>query len=124
MPFIPFASAKLARFDLNGDGHPEIFAYANDRDHCGSGGCALRVLTPTATGYHIVLRGTVIVPDIGVAATRTHGWRDIIVSTRYGARAHPMRLRFDGQRYPNNPSVPPATPFRDRISQVLIEHAD
>src|ERR1700741_3746448 len=100
---------KRADVDLNGDGRNEVFAYLTDQSYCGSGGCTLLVVSPQARGYRVVLRSTVTQLPISLLPTSTRGWRDIGVSVAGGGinRAYLARLRYDGRRYPSNPTVPP-----------------
>lgn len=101
------SSFKLAEADLNGDGKAEIVIYATDKELCGSGGCRMFVLSPRGTRFRIVAKTTVTNLPIRLLATSTHGWRDLGVTVRGGGLAVPFeaRLRFDGHRYPSNPSI-------------------
>lgn len=102
--------------DLDGDGRPEVLVYAmasrrdGARYFCGSGGCALYVLSLTPTGYRTISRISVTRPPIRILSSRSHGWRDLGVMVAGGGviPGYQARLRFDGKRYPTNPSVPPA----------------
>ena len=116
------SSYRRADADLNGDGHKEIFVYVTDQDYCGSGGCNLYVLSPQRSSFRVVLRSTITWPPIRVLSTSTHGWRDIGVTVAGGGinPAYVARLRFDGHRYPSNPSVPPAIPIKRPSGRVLI----
>ena len=99
---------RWGQADLNGDARPEQFVLIEDRDFCGSGGCVLVVLQDRAGQYRQVLRSTVTRAPIGLLPTRSHGWRDIAVSVGGGGMAPgTARLRFNGQRYPGNPTVAP-----------------
>lgn len=104
---------KRADADLNGDGQPEAFIYVTDRGYCGSGGCRLIVLSRRGNQYRSVLRSTVTQLPIRLLATSNHGWRDIEVTVSGGGITQPYmaRLRFDGQRYTSNPTVPLAQPM-------------
>jgi hypothetical protein len=107
-------SYKSATADLNGDGRLEVFIYATDADSCGSGGCTLFVLSPRGGGYRVVMRSTIVQLPIRVLATKSYGWRDVGVTVAGGGilRAYMAKMRFNGRRYPSNPSVPPAVPAR------------
>jgi hypothetical protein len=115
-------SYKRAEADLNGDGRPEAFLYLTDRDYCGSGGCTLVVLSPKWSSYRVVLRSTVTQLPIRVLSTFTRGWRDIGVTVEGGGITRPYvaRLRFNGSRYPGNPTVPPALPLKQLSGTILI----
>lgn len=113
---------RRADADLNGDGRKEVFAYITDPDYCGSGGCTLLILSPREHGYRVVMRSTVTQLPIRLLATSTHGWRDIGVGVSGGGivRSYEARLRFNGHRYPDNPTVAPAIPLRRASGKVLI----
>lgn len=113
---------QRAEADLNGDGRPEVFAYATDENFCGSGGCLLYVLSPQAAGYRVVMRATVSRLPINLLPTSTRGWRDIGVTVAGGGigRSYMARMRYNGGRYPGNPTVPPAVPLKSPAGQALI----
>jgi hypothetical protein len=56
------------------------------------------------------MEATVVNPPIRVLNTTTNGWKDLAVTVSGGGvtRPYEARLRFDGVRYPANPTVPPA----------------
>ena len=116
------ASYRRADTDLNGDGRSETFVYVTDPNYCGSGGCTIVVLSPQRRSYRIVLRSTVTQLPIRLLRTSTRGWRDIGVTVAGGGitQAYLARLRFNGRRYPNNPTVPPAVPLRRPSGRRLI----
>ena len=107
-------SYRSAIADLNGDRRPEILVYATDSDDCGSGGCVLYVLSPRADTYRVVMRSTIVQLPIRLLPTMSHGWHDIGVTVRGGRmlKSYMARMRFNGRRYPSNPSVPPAVAAR------------
>ena len=112
---------RYAQTDLNNDGKPEAVIYVTDPQYCGSGGCNLVVLTPQGSGWRQALNATVAQPPILVLAGTTHGWHDIGVSVHGGgASPHVARLRFDGVRYPDNPTLAPAEPMSMNMGVVLI----
>jgi len=117
------SSYKRADADLNGDGRSEAFFYLTDRDYCGSGGCTLVVLSRKGSSYRVVLRSTVTQLRIRLLATFTRGWRDVGVTVAGGGITRPYvaRLRFDGHRYPSNPTVAPAIPLNRPSGKVLID---
>jgi len=117
------SSYKQARADLNGDGRPEILLYVTDADSCGSGGCSLVVLSPQGNSYRAVLHSTVTQLPIRLFPTFTPGWRDIGVTVSGAGitKRYTALLRFNGRPYPNNPTVPPATPLRKPSGKVLID---
>jgi hypothetical protein len=118
---LQISTYKRADADLNGDGHLETFVYATDS--CGSGGCDLSVLSPQGKSYRQVMEasGPTQLP-IRLLATSTRGWRDIGVTVAGGGvrRAYMARLQFNGRRYPDNPTVPPAIPLKRPTGKLLI----
>lgn len=100
------ASLRIAFADLNGDGAQEALAYVSGPEWCGSGGCHLYVLEARGASY--VLRGSLTVtrPPIRVLPTSTKGWSDLgVFVAGGGVKGHEARLRFDGRRYPSNPTL-------------------
>ena len=120
---VPIRSASN---DLDGDGLTEEVVYLTDRSYCGSGGCNALVLKRTGQTFRVVMKATVTWPPIRVLPTRTNGWRDLGVTVHGGGitRAYEARLRFDGQRYPSNPTVPPAEPMVGVSGDILIDEKD
>lgn len=114
---------KRADADLNGDGRKEVFAYLTAPDYCGSGGCTLVILSPRANDYRVVMRSTVTQLPIRVLPTSANGWRDVAVMVEGGGvtRPYEARLRFNGRRYPSNPTVQPSSPLRRASGTVLID---
>jgi len=115
-------SYKRADADLDGDGWPEAFVYVRDPSYCGSGGCTLLILSPRGHGYRVVLRTTVTQLPIRLLSSSTIGWRDVGVAVAGGGVHSPyvVRLRFNGRRYPSNPTIPPAVPLKVASGRVLI----
>lgn len=113
---------RRADADLNGDGRKEIFVYFTDADSCGTGGCTLLILSPSGDHYRMLLRSTITRLPIMLLATSTRGWRDVGVTVQGGGtiQAYEARLRFNGHRYPSNPSVPPAIPMSHKAGKALI----
>lgn len=99
-----------ASVDLNGDGVPEVIVYLNGTAWCGSGGCTMLILAPEKSTFRVITRTTITRPPIGVLKSKSQGWHDLSVWVRGGGilPGYQARLRFDGQKYPSNPAVPPA----------------
>jgi hypothetical protein len=112
---------QTAWFDLNGDNLPDALAYVRGAGWCGTGGCHLLVLERTASGFR-ERRNLLSRPPIGIAGSKTNGWRDITVLVRGGGNLRPYVavVPFDGRGY-GNPSTPPARPFPRRAhTDVLL----
>ena len=98
----------LAWIDLNGDRQAEAIVYLAGPSLCGTGGCTMYVLERQRSDFLIRARTTVTKPPISVLETRSHGWRDLAVNVRCLETTCPQaRLRFDGSRYPSNPTTTP-----------------
>ena len=113
----------VAFADLNGDGRRDALAYLHAPGDCGSGGCRMYVLENRGRSYRLVGRTTITKPPIRVLNRRTNGWRDIGVRVSgYGrVEGYEVLLRFDGWKYPGNPSMQTnSRHFRDRSGRDLI----
>lgn len=106
------SSYKWGEASLNSEEVPEQFLYATAPAFCGSGGCTLFVLQKEAGKYKVVLRSTVVQLPIRLLPTKTHGWHDIAVNVSGGEiKPGAVRLRFNGERYPSNPTLAPRLPI-------------
>jgi hypothetical protein len=111
--------------DLDGDGRLDALAYVISPNWCGSGGCSLYILHNEGAAYRLVTRTTVTRPPIRVLQGRTHGWRDVgvWVSGDGAASGYEAVLRFDGRRYPGNPTIQAKAPVGAAGSTVIAEDA-
>lgn len=91
---------KYEALDLNGDGKLEHFVFFQNAYFCGSGGCTYFLFSHKG---QLLTRFTVADVPIIVLTSKTKGWRDLLLFHR--GQSH--KLRFEGQRYPGNPSVAP-----------------
>lgn len=90
----------IKKVNLNDDGKEEIFVGLTGPYFCGSGGCTFLLLTHNGS---LVTRFTVSDYPLIVAPEETNGWRDLLVQSR--GVYH--RLKYDGTKYPSNPSIEP-----------------
>jgi hypothetical protein len=114
---IPPVDASSFRFDfalvdLNDDGISDAIVLFKGPEDCGSGGCSLEVYRGTKRGFEFVSGSTISREPIQILPERRFGWHSFTVSVRGGgARACDAVMRYDGHRYPLNPSLAPcATP--------------
>lgn len=116
---------EAAFVDLDEDGKQDIVAYASGPEYCGSGGCSMGVLRATGKGYEIIGRTTVTQMPIRLLPSRSHGLHDLGVAVSGGgASGHAVRLRFDGRRYPSNPTtLPDSATLNTDAGSVLIPSA-
>ena len=113
--------------DLDGDGKPEVIVYLIGQAWCGSGGCPTMVLARTDTSYKIVSYTTITRLPIRVLDRKSNGWRSLAVWVRGGGiqPGYEAELKFDGIKYPLNPSVLPAEPIKEPApGQIVIKSYD
>jgi putative lipoprotein len=104
--------------DLNQDGQPELLVLT---DSCGSGGCTLLVFKGDAQGWQFNSRMTLVHVPLLLARSQSQGWHDLVVPVGGGgAPAGHHVMRFDGQRYPLNPSTAPRAPKPDGSDTALF----
>lgn len=111
---------NYALYDLNNDNILDAIIYFTGNEDCGTGGCAMRVLKGTNTGF-TYLSGTLrVFPPIQVLISSSYGWRSLAIKLREGGMGI---LEFNGKRYPiapNDDSGPaPASQLRD--AKTLID---
>ncbi len=96
-----------ARYDLNGDGHDEVFAYLMGSIFCGTGGCTLELFRQSDKGYQLTDTFAITRLPVIVSPTRTRGWHDLW-KRESGGGAPPTYVRhvFDGSRYVAKERVP------------------
>ena len=114
---------SAAPVTLDTAGH-ETLVYVTGRSWCGSGGCTALLLRPNNKSFAVLDRFTLVRLPIAVLPSRTNGWHDLAMSVEGGGPV-PGRmaiLRFDGHRYPNNPSMAPklATDVADGGTKVPL----
>ena len=108
--------------NLKDDGTREFVVYLTGNVWCGSGGCTTLILAPKGSSYQIVTRITIARPPIRILTSRTNGWHDIGVWVQGGGvqRGYEAELSFDGQSYPNNPSISPARRLRQEVAGEVV----
>lgn len=96
------------RIDLNGDEKPETFVYLLGPYVSGSGGSTAFIFENGEDGYKVVSRFTLVRNPIIVSDNMTNGWKDLIMYVS-GGGIEPFyaQIKFDGSKYPSNPSVQP-----------------
>jgi len=100
----------VAMVDLNRDGVNEALVYRRGWG-CGSSGCNLFILKPAGSSYRFIGRLTIVRPPIRVLSSTSQGWSDIGVWVSGGGivQGYEARMRFDGTKYPSNPTLAPAS---------------
>jgi len=96
-----------SRFDLDGDGRDEAFAYLLGSTFCGTGGCNLQLFTPAGDRLSLVNDFPISRTPVIVSPERTKGWRDLFrLESGGGAPASYVRHAFDGTRYVETERLP------------------
>lgn len=104
------AIIRIALEDLNGDGIKEILAYIVQFEWCGKGGgrCTFIVFQKSGTENWKELFMISTYPDIGIANTKNHGYRDIFLRNivfrvidkqKVRDKEEIIAWRWDGKRY-------------------------
>lgn len=87
---------------------PMRLVYLSGRDWCGSGGCTALLLKSDGAKWKIVNRFTLARLPIRILPSLTKGWHDITMPVSGGgASSHISVLRYNGSKYPSNPSIAP-----------------
>jgi hypothetical protein len=101
-------SFEYALADLNNDGIPDAVVLLTDPGWCGSGGCTMLILRGTVDRFTPVSKASVSNQPIKVSPERQNGWRTLLVWVAGGGIPPGFVLmRFDGRRYPFNPTLQP-----------------
>jgi hypothetical protein len=102
-PAPPFRSVLV---DLNSDGLLDSVVLALGSGYCGSGGCTLAIFKGTAAGFEAVSDSTLTREPIYVLPEVRSGWHTLsVLVSGGGAEPGQALLRFDGKKYPRNPST-------------------
>ena len=113
-----------ALVDLNDDGVLDAIVLLTEPRYCGSGGCSMVVLRGTGDGFRVLSSSSITRAPVVVLPEKRHGWRTFTVSVAGGGvKAGPVLMRFNGARYPNNPTMAPlATPRQIEGGTSLTLH--
>ncbi|NVK49760.1 MAG: hypothetical protein HWE09_08320 [Cyclobacteriaceae bacterium] len=98
--FLDSASRRFLydQVDLNGDGNLEILVGLTGSYFCGSGGCTIYLLSNKGD---VITRFTVVDYPVHVDNESTNGWKNLVLNSGRKDRL----VKYDGQKYPSNPSV-------------------
>lgn len=92
--------------DLNGDGKKEIFVYLLGESVSGSGGSTALIIEEES--YEVISKFTLARNPIIISEDKINGWNDIIMQVAGGGTEFSYaRMKFDGKKYPSNPSMVP-----------------
>ncbi|WP_136526557.1 hypothetical protein [Geomonas ferrireducens] len=105
---VPPPSYKHAFVDLNEDGTDDAVVLITDNQYCGSGGCSFLVFKGTSYGFQKISSSTITTAPILVLPEKKSGWHTLSVFVAGGgAKSGQVLMRFNGTKYPNNPSAQP-----------------
>lgn len=113
-PNINFSKAFV---DLNENHKNDAIVLLRDRNWCGSGGCTLLIFEKQRNKYKLISQSTVTDAPIYALNTYHQGWRDLAV---YSRKHGLVKFKYDGQRYPSNPSVLNTIQQFDESSATLL----
>ena len=114
---------ESALVDLDGDGILDAVVLFSGAGDCGSGGCSLEIYRGANHGFHFVSHSTVSREPIRLLDEKSFGWHSLTVSVGGGgAKACDAALmRFNGRKYPGNPSsMPCATAAQLKSAKPLM----
>lgn len=110
---------QYALIDLNGDGSDDAIVLLLGPSWCGSGGCTMLVFRGTKDKFTFVSGSTITYEPIRVSPEKAQGWKTLIV---YSKGKGDVLMRFNGDRYPLNPSMQPkATPAQIGAAQIVMK---
>ena len=99
---------NFVRFDLNGDKRREaiIMIKSPYGYWCGTHGCVMLVMRAHDNGFTLVNSIQPVREPIYISRTKTNGWNNLVVriSGRWSETKNTL-LRFDGKKYPKDPSI-------------------
>lgn len=90
--------------DLNGDDKKEIFVYLIGEYVSGTGGSTALIIE--SENYNVISDFTLVNNPIIISDEKTNMWNDIVMRVS-GGGAEPsyVQIKFDGEKYPSNPSI-------------------
>ncbi len=105
---------KYAFVDLNDDGIDDAVVLINDNQYCGAGGCSFIVFRGVSGGFKLVSSSTITREPILLLPEKMKGWHTLSVFVAGGgAKPGQVIMRFNGERYPGNPSMQPKAKKND-----------
>ena len=103
---------SFARVSLDGNGQEQILVYVSGPGWCGSGGCTAFLLEPLGSSFKVIDRFTLARLPIRILPSKSRGWNDLTMPVAGGGiiNGYTALLKFNGRKYPSNPSVAPKLP--------------
>jgi hypothetical protein len=104
---------KYALIDLNDDKIDDAIVLFDSS--CGSGGCNMEIYRGTKTGFEYLSGSTITSEPIRVTSEIRYGWKTLIVFSNGSGN---VLMRFNGRRYPLNPSLQPKA-IKSQINSAI-----
>lgn len=105
---------KYAFVDLNDDGNGDAVVLITDNQYCGSGGCSFVIFRGMAGGFKLVSSSTITREPILLLPEKKKGWHTLsVLISGGGANPSQVLMRFNGTKYPDNPSMQPKAKNKD-----------
>lgn len=96
------------RIDVNSDNKKEVFVFLVGRMICGSGGCNALLFENDNGEYNLISKFSLVNNPVIISENKTNGWNDIVIPVAGGGiKPFFAQMKFDGKKYPLNPSVQP-----------------
>ena len=113
---------KYAFVDLNDDGIDDAVVLITDNEYCGSGGCTFVIFRGVAGGFKPVSSSTITREPIFLLTEKNKGWRTLsVLIDGGGVESGQVIMRFNGKKYPGNPSMQPKAKKNDlKNAKTLI----
>lgn len=112
---------SAAQVSLHGQAY-DVLVYILGARWCGSGGCFALLLERQGSSFRVINGFTLARLPIRILKTRSHGWHDIAMPVAGGGlRWHLAVLRFNGHRYPGNPSMAPTLASDQAAVEVPLQ---
>jgi len=119
---------KYVLTDLNGNGINDAVVLITDSSYCGSGGCNLVILKGQGSCFKLVSSSTIVREPIYKLDRLSYGWHVLgVFVSGGGVKAHHAEMRFNGSRYPVNPTVQPElnkSDLNDKDKLLLVSSKD
>jgi hypothetical protein len=122
-PDNPPREFSYALVHLKDAGPADALVLTRDPRYCGSGGCVLIVLEGELDGsFRLVSTSTVSRAPLYILPQRSHGWHDFTTFVSGGGtRACNAIMRFNGHRFPSNPSTVPCASQTELADAIAVK---
>jgi len=109
-PSRPKPHIAAAQAGLDNRNGRETLAYLVGRGWCDAVGCTLLIVQSVGSECKLVAQATKTQLPVLISRKRTHEWRDVLVTIASDTPTLPNRiaaLMFDGEKYPDDPTLLP-----------------